>query len=118
MSVEIRSQQGAILKQAVKRVTIETAAPQIASVTGLMDGVAWDPSDVFSGALRDADNQTQLQYWIDNGTKQTIGLTANASNLNFNNIALSQISTLSANAEHKLYLKAIDRELLNTIGLA
>jgi hypothetical protein len=109
LSVEIRSQQGAILKQAVKRVTIDTAAPQIASVTGLMDGVAWDASDVFSGTLRDADNLTQLQYWIDNGTKQTIGLTANASNLNFNNIALSQISTLSANAEHKLYLKAIDR---------
>jgi hypothetical protein len=109
LSVEIRSQQGAIIKQVVKRVTIDTAAPQIASVTGLMDGVAWDASDVFSGTLRDADNLTQLQYWIDNGTKQTIGLTANASNLNFNNIALSQISTLSANAEHKLYLKAIDR---------
>jgi hypothetical protein len=71
-----------------------------------MDGVAWDPSDVFSGTLRDADNLTQLQYWIDNGTKQTIGLTTN---LSFNDIALSQISTLSANAEHKLYLKAIDR---------
>ncbi len=96
-----------MIQQKIKTITIDTTAPQIASVTGLMDGVAWDPSDVFSGTLRDADNLTQLQYWIDNGAKQTIGLTANASNLNFNNIALSQISTLSANAEHKLYLKAI-----------
>ncbi len=79
-----------------------------------MDGVAWDHSHLFSGTLRNADNLTQLQYWIDNGTKQTIGLTTN---LSFNDIALSQISTLSANAEYKLYLKAIDRQLLNAIGL-
>jgi hypothetical protein len=90
-------------------VTIDTAAPAIASVTGLMDGVAWDASDVFSGTLRDADHQPQLQYWINNGTKQTIGLTTNTSDLNFNNIALSQISNLTTNSEHKLYLKAIDR---------
>ncbi len=114
LSVEIRTLSGQVIKRAIKSVVIDSAAPQFGTVNGLMDGVAWDASDVFSGLIRDADNQSKLEYWANDGEKQAISLN---SNLEFGNTSLNLISNLTKNTEHKLYLKAIDRELLNAIGL-
>ena len=106
LSVEIRTQSGQVVKRSVKSVVIDTIAPQFVSVNGLMDGVAWDASDVFSGAVKDVDNQSKLEYWVNDGSRQAIGLT---STLDFNNVSLNAISTLSKNTEHKFHLKSIDR---------
>jgi hypothetical protein len=48
---------------------IDTLAPTL-DITGIDDGMTWESTDKFSGSIRDRDSLTQLEYWVNDGTKK------------------------------------------------
>jgi Bacterial Ig-like domain len=70
LSTRITSQTGFVMNQTIgRKLTIDGTAPEL-TTTGLVDGVAWNPSDQLNAILRDIDPKARVEYSITGGQLQ------------------------------------------------
>ena len=112
VSVRSKDNAGKITNQSLL-FDLDTLAPTL-DVTGLRDGMTWAITDRFAGSMTDRDALSRLEYWVNDGTKTSIALSATTpingrSTLNFSNIALSNLEALPKMTAQKLHVKGLDR---------